>query len=130
VSHDGNVHYSGRRTEMIKTAGANVSPAEVEVALRAFGPVKLSRVLGVPDPRLDQVVVACIVLRHGESTDADAVKAHLRSRIAPYKIPRHVLFLDEDEMPLTDSEAKVRDEALRALVAGRLATDTSSEGER
>jgi acyl-coenzyme A synthetase/AMP-(fatty) acid ligase len=130
VADDGNVHYSGRRTEMIKTAGANVSPAEVEVALRAFGPVKLSRVLGMPDPDLDQVVVACIVLRDGETADTSEVQAHLRTRIASYKIPRHVLFLDEDEMPMTDSEAKVRDDALRALVSDRLTTHTSSEGER
>ena len=53
----------GRRTEMIKTGGANVSPAELEVQLRACAPVKLARIVGVPDPRLDQLVVACITLQ-------------------------------------------------------------------
>jgi fatty-acyl-CoA synthase len=132
VSADGNVHWSGRRTEMIKTAGANVSPAEVEVALRACRPVKLSRVVGVPDARLDQAVVACIVLRDGQTATADEVRAFLRERIAPYKVPKHVLFFDEDEMPMTSSDAKVRDDALLELVHARLVTaaSTSGEGER
>jgi fatty-acyl-CoA synthase len=126
VSADGNVQYSGRRTEMIKTGGANVSPAEVEVALRACPPVKLSRVLGVPDPRLDQAVVACIVLRDGHTATADDVRAYLRERVAAYKVPRHVLFFDDDEMPMTGSDAKVRDDALLELVHARLA---AGEGE-
>jgi acyl-CoA synthetase (AMP-forming)/AMP-acid ligase II len=63
VDADGYLHFEGRRTEMIKTGGANVSPAELEVQLRACSPVKLSRVVGVPDPRLDQVVVASGVLK-------------------------------------------------------------------
>jgi acyl-CoA synthetase (AMP-forming)/AMP-acid ligase II len=131
VSADGNVHWSGRRTEMIKTAGANVSPAELEVALRACPPVKLSRVLGVPDARLDQAVVACIVLRDEEAATAEDVKAFLRERIAAYKVPKHVLFFDDDEMPMTGSDAKVRDDALLELVHARLATaGVTSEGER
>jgi acyl-CoA synthetase (AMP-forming)/AMP-acid ligase II len=131
VSADGNVHWSGRRTEMIKTGGANVSPAEVEVALRACRPVKLSRVLGVPDARLDQAVVACIVLRDGEAATADDVRAFLRERVAAYKVPRHVLFFEDDEMPMTGSDAKVRDDALLELVHTRLAAAavTSGEGE-
>lgn len=137
VGADGTVHWSGRRTEMIKTGGANVSPAEVEVALRACSPVKLSRVVGVPDARLDQAVVACIVLRDGEAATADDVRAFLRERIAAYKVPRHVLFFADDEMPMTGSDAKVRDDALLELVHARLAaapvtttTRTRSEGER
>jgi acyl-CoA synthetase (AMP-forming)/AMP-acid ligase II len=122
VTADGHVHWSGRRTEMIKTGGANVSPAEVEVALRACPPVKLSRVVGVPDPRLDQVVVACVVLRHDAEGTPDEVKAFLRQRIAAYKVPKHVLIFDADEMPMTASEAKVRDDALLELVHARLAT--------
>lgn len=131
VGADGNVYWSGRRTEMIKTGGANVSPAEVEVALRACPPVKLSRVLGVPDARVDEAVVACIVLRDDATATADEIKAFLRERIAAYKVPKHVLFFDDDEMPMTGSEAKVRDDALVELVHDRLATAVSTgQGER
>lgn len=120
VDDDGFVHFTGRRSEMIKTGGANVSPAELEVQLRACPPVKLSRVLGVADARLDQVVVACIILKDGaEATEAD-VQAFLRERVASYKVPRHVLFFTDGEIPMTGSHTKVRDVELTALVEARL----------
>ena len=130
VSADGNVHWSGRRTEMIKTGGANVSPAEVEVALRACHPVKLSRVLGVPDaPRPGGGRVHRAARRRGGH--GRRRRAFLRERVAAYKVPKHVLFFEDDEMPMTGSDAKVRDDALLELVHTRLAAaGVTSEGER
>lgn len=128
VDEHGEVHFGGRRTEMIKTAGANVSPTELEVELRACPPVKLSRVVGVPDPRLDQVVVACITLKDGaEATEAD-IQAFLRERVSSYKVPKRVLFFADGEIPMTSSDTKVRDEALLALVDKRLAEPTGPIG--
>jgi acyl-CoA synthetase (AMP-forming)/AMP-acid ligase II len=121
VDADGIVHYSGRMTEVIRTAGANVSPAEVETALRACPGVKLSRIIGMPDPRLDQVVVACIIPADGAELTTDDVTGFLRQRIAPYKVPKHVLFFADGEIPMTGSATKVRDEELRELVHDRLA---------
>lgn len=120
VDADGVLHFTGRRSEVIRTGGANVSPAEVEVALRACPAVKLSRVMGLPDDRLGQVVVACIVRRDGATTTAADVRAFLRERISPYKVPRHVLFFADGEVPMTRSDTKVRDDALRTLVRARL----------
>jgi acyl-CoA synthetase (AMP-forming)/AMP-acid ligase II len=121
VDDEGYVHFEGRRTEMIRTAGANVSPAEIEVQLRACPPVKLSRVVGVPDPRVDEIVVACIALKDGaEASEAD-IQSFLRDRVAVYKVPRRVLFFDDGQIPMTGSDAKVRDEALLDLVRDRLA---------
>ena len=117
---EGYVHWTGRRTEMIKTGGANVSPAELEVQLRACPPVKLARIVGMPDPRLDEIVVACITLKDGaEATEAD-IQAFLRERVAAYKVPKRVLFFDEGEIPMTSSDTKVRDADLVALVAEKL----------
>jgi fatty-acyl-CoA synthase len=123
ADEDGELHFTGRLTEMIRTGGANVSPAEIEVQLRACAPVKLARVVGVPDARLDQVPVACITLRDGAEATADGIRAFLRERVAPYKVPRHVLFFADGEIPLTAGGTKVRDEALLALVADRLASE-------
>ena len=120
VDADGFVHFEGRRTEMIKTGGANVSPAELEVQLRACAPVKLSRVIGVPNDRLDQVVVACIVLKEGSGATEDDIRSFLRERVAAYKVPKRVLFFDDGEVPMTSSATKVRDEALLAAVHARL----------
>jgi acyl-CoA synthetase (AMP-forming)/AMP-acid ligase II len=123
---DGYVHFTGRRTEMIKTGGANVSPAELEVELRASPPVKLARIIGMPDTRLDQIVVACITLKDGATATAEDIQAFLRERVAAYKVPKHVLFFDEGEIPMTDSDTKVRDAELAALVADRLTVPSTS----
>ncbi len=123
VDADGYVHWEGRRSEMIKTGGANVSPAEIEVQLRACPPVKLSRVIGVPDARLDQIVVACITLKDGVDADAEDIRSFLKERVAAYKLPKRVLFFADGEIPMTTSDTKVRDDALLALVRERLATD-------
>lgn len=123
---DGYVHFTGRRTEMIKTGGANVSPAELEVELRACPPVKLARIIGMPDARLDQVVVACISLKDSAIATAEDIQAFLRERVAAYKVPKHVLFFDEGEIPMTDSDTKVRDAELAALVADRLTVPSTS----
>jgi acyl-CoA synthetase (AMP-forming)/AMP-acid ligase II len=123
VDADGFVHWEGRRTEMIKTGGANVSPAELEVQLRACAPVKLARIVGVPDPRLDQLVVACITLKEGAEASEENIQSFLRERVASYKVPKRVLFFDDGEIPMTTSDTKVRDDALVALVVDRLATE-------
>lgn len=121
VDAEGILHFDGRLTEMIKTGGANVSPAEVEVQLRRIPEITISRVLGMPDERLGEVVVACVVLRADAELDAEAVRSSLREHLAPYKVPRHVLFLADGEMPMTGTDTKVRDNLLRELVTERLA---------
>jgi fatty-acyl-CoA synthase len=124
---DGFLHWTGRRSEMIKTGGANVSPAEIEVALRACQPVKLARVLGRPDARLGEVAVLCVVLREGAAATADDLRSFLRERLAPYKVPKEILFMSEGEVPMTASDTKVRDDELRRLVDQRLAERNISE---
>jgi acyl-CoA synthetase (AMP-forming)/AMP-acid ligase II len=117
---DGLVYFSGRRTEMIKTGGANVSPAEIEVQLRACEPVRLARVVGVDDERRDQIVVLCVELKENATATEDEIKQFLRERLASYKVPKHVLFFDEGEIPMTTSGTKVKQGDLLALVTRRL----------
>jgi acyl-CoA synthetase (AMP-forming)/AMP-acid ligase II len=124
IDADGGVHWSGRRDEVIKTAGALVSPAEIEVALRAYPPVQLARVLGVPDERLGQIAVLCVELRDGATETAADVQGFLRERIAAYKVPKRVEFFATGEIPLTASRTKVRDEELRALLSARTKVGT------
>lgn len=120
---DGYVHWTGRRSEMIKTAGASVSPAEIEVALRACPPVKLARVIGVPDDRLGQKVVLCAVLKEGHAARPEDIAAFLKERIASYKVPKEILFFADGEIPMTGSDTKVRDRELMSLVRDRLTTN-------
>lgn len=124
---DGFLHWTGRRSEMIKSGGANVSPAEIEVALRAFGPAKLARVIGRPDPRLGEIAVLCLVLRDGADATADDVRSFLRERLAAYKVPKEIVFLSDAEVPMTSSDMKVRDEELRRVIDERLKKSGASE---
>ncbi|WP_106401249.1 class I adenylate-forming enzyme family protein [Actinocorallia populi] len=117
---DGYVYFSGRRTEVIKTAGATVSPAEIEVRLQAYEPVKLARAVGVPDDRRAEIVVLCVELKAGATATEDDIKSFLRERLAAYKVPKRVLFFPEGEVPMNRSGMKVKDEALVALARERL----------
>ncbi|WP_199747968.1 class I adenylate-forming enzyme family protein [Actinomadura sp. WAC 06369] len=116
---EGRLHWTGRLTDVIKTGGANVSPREVDAALAAHPAVKAAHTVGVPHETLGEVVVGCVVPRDGAPRDAAALRAFLRESLASYKVPRHVLFFAEDEIPLTGS-SKVKTGDLRKLAADRL----------
>lgn len=124
---DGYVHWTGRRSEMIKTAGASVSPAEIEVALRACPIIKLARVIGVPDARLGQRVVLCAVAKDGHEEDSQLVASFLRERLAGYKVPKEILWFADGDIPMTSSDTKVRDDELIGLVETRLAARHGAE---
>jgi acyl-CoA synthetase (AMP-forming)/AMP-acid ligase II len=121
VDAAGEVHWTGRRTEVIKTAGAMVSPAELEFALRACAEVRRTKVIGVPDDRLGEVVVLCAEPSAGAEPTEAGLKAFLAERVSKYKVPRHVLFFEPGEMPSTASDTKVKDTELIALAMARLA---------
>jgi fatty-acyl-CoA synthase len=117
---DGCVYFGGRRTEMIKTGGANVSPAEIEVQLHAFEPVKLARAIGVPDDRRDEIVVLCVELKERASATEEDITSFLRERLASYKVPTRVLFFAEGQIPMNGNGMKVQNKPLLAMVLERL----------
>jgi acyl-CoA synthetase (AMP-forming)/AMP-acid ligase II len=120
VEPDGAVHWLGRLTEMIKTAGANVAPAEIETALRTCRDVARARVVGLPDRILGEIVTLCVELVDGSTATAEDLKSFLAGRVAAYKVPREVVLFASGEMPTTASGAKVRNDQLIALAASRL----------
>ncbi|ONH21765.1 class I adenylate-forming enzyme family protein [Pseudofrankia asymbiotica] len=117
---DGNIYFSGRATEMIKTGGANVSPAEIELQLHAFEPAKLARAIGVDDRRLGQIVVLCVELKDGSTATELDIRSFLRERLASYKVPKKVLFFADGEIPLNGSGTKVQDGRLIVMAQDRL----------
>ncbi len=92
VDADGFVYVVGRVRDMVICGGFNVYPAQVEAALNELPEVADSAVAGLPDERLGEVPVAAVVLTPGATGDPDAMRAGLRSRLAPYEIPRRVIF--------------------------------------
>jgi fatty-acyl-CoA synthase len=119
VDEAGRLHWTGRADELIKTGGANVSPVEIEEVLLRHPGLKAAVAVGVPDPLLGQQVVVCAVPHEGVVVTEDDVRAFLRGRIAAYKIPRRVLFVDEADLSFT-ANRKIRAAALRELAAARL----------
>ena len=120
----GVLHFHGRRGEMIKTAGANVTPGEVESLLSAVPGIGHAFVVGIPDPDRGQIVAAALVPEPGERPSTDALRQHLKDSLAAYKVPRHFFAFDRlDELPFTDSGKLDRIALARQLEA--LATQGS-----
>jgi acyl-CoA synthetase (AMP-forming)/AMP-acid ligase II len=103
VDADGFYYFHGRRGSMIKTAGANVSPLEVEAALTDATGGLASMVIGVPDPERDQVVAAVILAEPDTAPDLDTLRTELRARLSAYKVPRRFLVLAPDDLPMLSS---------------------------
>ena len=101
VDADGNLSFSSRATEMIKTGGINVAPREVEEFLAMHEAVASAAVVGVPDARVDEVVVAFVVPREGADPGEEELRSFCAERIAGYKVPVRVHVLAE--MPATDT---------------------------
>ena len=123
---DGFLYLSDRRVDMFTVGGRNVYPAEIENALSAHPDVLSCLVVGVPHEDLGQVPYALV--QASSALDEQTVQAFLRDRIAGYKVPVTVEFVDT---PLRDDAGKARRSAVRAAVIARLApasggTPTSS----
>lgn len=116
VDVDEFVYFIGRRGSMIKTAGANVSPAEVERAIATVTGGAVSYVLGIPDDERGEVVAAAIVVG-GEQVrfDTDDLRKALSRELSAYKVPRRIVALQADEVPLLSS-GKIDSRALRKML--------------
>lgn len=95
VDDDGFVRIVDRIKELIITAGFNVSPTEVEDTLRAHDSVTDVAVVGLPDERGGEQVVAAVVVEPGQTFDGEAIRAFARANLTAYKVPRRVVEVDE-----------------------------------
>ncbi|QKG21884.1 AMP-dependent synthetase and ligase [Actinomadura verrucosospora] len=101
----GNLSITGRSKEMFVVGGFNVYPAEVEDVLARHDAVAESGVIGIPDARMGEVGRAYVRLRPGRTATEDELVAHCRERLANFKVPREILFVED--LPKTAS-GKVR----------------------
>ena len=104
MDEDGFYAIVDRKDNMIITGGENVYPSEVEEAVAAHESVFDCACIGVPDDKWGEKVVAVVTLKSnetGESVSGDDLRSFCRNRIAGYKIPKQVFFIDDDEMPRT-----------------------------
>jgi len=97
---DGTITFLGTMTRMIKSAAENIYPPEVESCLTSHPAVKQAAAIGVPDPRYAQSVKAIVVLEEGRDASEAELIEHCRARIASYKKPKSVEFVDA--LPMID----------------------------
>ncbi|MBN9097885.1 MULTISPECIES: AMP-binding protein [unclassified Pseudonocardia] len=114
---DGFMKITGRKKDMIIRGGENIYPAEIEGLLYGFDPVEEVQVTGVPDEKYGEEVVAFVKLRDGATCTEDELKDFCRARVAHFKSPRFVLFVDEFPMTVTGKIQKYR---LRDIAIERL----------
>jgi acyl-CoA synthetase (AMP-forming)/AMP-acid ligase II len=113
------INFIGRNGDMIKTAGSNVSPAEVEGEMQQLDEVHSAYVVGLPDAQRGQLVAAAVVPREGVEIDFAALEEKLRQRLSSYKVPRAFVAITRDEVPMLFSN-KVARRQIEAMLIARL----------
>jgi acyl-CoA synthetase (AMP-forming)/AMP-acid ligase II len=96
----GHLHFTGRASTLIKTAGSNVSPAEVESVLDSMPEVLHSFVVALPHPVRGQVVGAAVVPAHGAPLSVESVVAHARRSLSSFKVPTVIRLVAEADLPM------------------------------
>ena len=117
LNEDGVLFFKARLGDLIKTAGANVAPREVEIAIDEQPEVQCSYVVGLPHPDRGQDVVAAVILNSGQTLDAATLRQRLKQELSSYKVPGKIFFCAKDDIPFTDS-GKVDKRRLIAFLSG------------
>ncbi len=94
MDEDGYIYLAGRGDDMIIRGGENISPEEVENVLHSYQDIEEAAVIAVPDPEWGQEPRAVVVLKKGKETTADEIVEYCRSRLAGFKRPRSIVFVD------------------------------------
>ena len=108
LDEDGYCNIVGRIKDMVIRGGENVYPREIEEFLYGHPKVQDVQVIGVPDAKYGEELCAWIRLRDGEDADADEIKAFCKERIAHFKVPRYVKFVDGFPMTVTGKIQKFK----------------------
>jgi fatty-acyl-CoA synthase len=116
IGDDGRLRFRGRSKEMVKTGGINVAPLEVEEVLLGHPAVEQTYVVGLPDPRKEEILAAVIVLKEGHHAEPDALRAFCQRALAAYKVPQEFRLMRRDELPVTGT-GKVQKFRLAEMLA-------------
>ena len=114
LTADGDLQFAARDSEMIKRAGINIAPAEIEEVLQQHPGVAAAGVAGAPHPAKGEIIVAFVVPRRGIVVTAEELRAHCRALAASYKTPDRIEICDV--LPVTVTGKLLRRE-LKQLAA-------------
>jgi fatty-acyl-CoA synthase len=117
MDDDGYLSITGRIKDMVIRGGENIYPREIEEFLYTHPAIKDVQVIGVPDEKFGEELCAWVVLHDGAEANADAIQDFCRGKIAHYKIPRYIRFVDGWPMTISGKvqKYKMREESIRVL---------------
>ncbi len=123
MAEDGYVNIVGRSKDMVIRGGENVYPREVEEFLYTHPDVEDVQVIGLPDDRYGEELMAWVKRRPGGEVDEEALREFCRGKIAHFKVPRYVKFVDEFPMTVTGKvqKFKMREQSIDELGLGEVA---------
>ncbi|WP_409271283.1 AMP-binding protein [Pseudomonas sp. KCJK9111] len=116
----GYVRIVGRNKDMIIRGGENIYPREIEEFFYTHPAVADAQVIGIPCSRFGEDIVAWVKLHPGHQATAEELQAWCKSRIAHYKVPRHIRFVDEFPMTVTGKVQKFRMREISVAELGRV----------
>jgi fatty-acyl-CoA synthase len=128
MDDEGYLNIVGRSKDMVIRGGENVYPREIEEFLYTHEDVADVQVVGVPDARYGEELCAWVIVRPGASLDEDGVREYCRGRLAHFKVPRYVIFVDEFPMTITGKvqKFKMRETSIERLGLGEAAAVRSA----
>ncbi len=114
---NGNYRITGRLKDMIIRGGENIYPKEIEEFIYTCPKVSDVQVIGVPDEKYGEEIMACIILKEGESMTEDEMKAFVAASMARHKVPRYIDFVDKFPMNAAGKilKYKMREDAVEKL---------------
>ena len=112
---EGNFRITGRLKDMIIRGGENIYPKEIEEFIYTHPKVKDVQVIGVPDEGLGEEIMACIILKEGETMTEQEMKDYVLSHMAKHKVPKYIDFVTEFPMNVAGKilKYKMREDAIK-----------------
>lgn len=115
IDRDGFLHYAGRYKDMLRIGGENVDPTEVEAFLEAHPDIADIKVVGAPDERQGEVLVACVIPKAGRQVTLESIQGFCLGKIASFKVPRRISIMAS--FPMTTTGKVQRNELKNAALA-------------
>ena len=114
---EGNYRITGRLKDMIIRGGENIYPKEIEEFIYTHPKVSDVQVIGVPDKAMGEEIMACVILKEGESMTVDEMKKYVLDHMAKHKVPKYIEFVDS--FPMNDA-GKIQKYKMREMAVEKL----------
>ncbi|MBQ1264428.1 MAG: AMP-binding protein [Oscillospiraceae bacterium] len=133
MDEDGNYRITGRLKDMIIRGGENIYPKEIEEFLYTHPAVRDVQVIGVPDQKYGEEIMACVIVKEGQTLTEEMLREFTKGRLARHKVPRYIELVDGFPMNAAGKvlKYKMREDAIRRLgLENAAGIDTASGKEK